>query len=736
MANRLIKIINLSIAVFLVAAVGAAYWFAWRPIPQTSGELSLPVSAGATVVRDRLGIPHITAKSWEDAIVLQGYATAQDRLWQMDALRRLAAGELAEIVGPAALESDRDSRRLRLRRLAEQHVKTLPAADRAVLAAYARGVNAFIETHRSNLPIEFTLLGYQPRPWSMTDSMLAALQMYRTLTNSWKHDRVKSLMLAGGDKEKVNALFPPRTGLEAAPGSNAWAISGSLTASGKPLLANDPHLDYGLPSTWHQVHLKADGLNVIGVALPGVPCVIIGHNEHIAWGVTNLQFDVQDLYREKIDLRSGRYEFRGQVEQAAIEQELIPVKGGRTELFTGMVTRHGPVMINENGEVLTLRWAGADPNTFQFPFLDINRAANWQEFTAALARYPGPGQNFVYADSSGNIGYHATGRLPIRKGFTGAEPLDGASGEQEWSGYMKFEELPAFYNPPAGLIVTANQNPFPADFPYPVNGDFAPYYRSHQIHDMLAAHKGWKPADLVTVQKDVYSGFSHFLSQQVVAAWDKRKATNPKLQPAIDLLRNWNGQMEKGAAQPMIVALTYQRLRRSLVERAAPRASNLYDYPMSTAVIEKLLRQRPAGWFPDWDQTLLKCLQDGIEEGAQSQGSNVQGWDYGLYNQISIPNRVVEQLPLIGKYFNIGPVPMSGSQTTVKQMTRKLGPSMRFAADTSAWDNSLNNITIGESGHILSSHYRDQWDAYYGGTSLPMQFTNVEAKATLRVRPQ
>ena len=295
----------------LLAGLAAAYWLAFRPLAQTSGEISAPISAPATVVRDAIGVPHIRAARWEDAIFLQGYVTAQDRLWQMDALRRLASGELSEIIGPATLEVDRDARRLRMRRMAEEHYRTLPPADRAVLAAYTRGVNYFIETHHGRLPLEFSILRYDPRPWTVVDCLLAGLQMYRNLTTTWKDEIEKSEMLASGNVAKVNFLFPSLIGKEFQPGSNAWAISGKHTASGKPILANDPHLEFSIPSTWYQVHLQAPGLDVTGVSLPGVPCIIIGHNQRIAWGVTNLGFDVQDLYVEKIDMQTGRYLFQG-----------------------------------------------------------------------------------------------------------------------------------------------------------------------------------------------------------------------------------------------------------------------------------------------------------------------------------------------------------------------------------------------------------------------------------------
>ena len=724
----------MSIAVVVLLLLAAVYWLAYRPLPQTSGEIHVPISAKATIERDERGVPHIKAAGWEDAIFLQGYATAQDRLWQMDALRRLAAGELSEIAGPVALDIDREARTLRMRRMAEAHLKTLPAPDRAVLSAYARGVNAFIETHLDRLPLEFSLQRYDPRPWSAVDSILAGMQMFRNLTTTFRDEIEKQTMLTGGDPAKVNFLFPDRSGREVQPGSNAWAVSGKHTASGKPILANDPHLDFGVPSTWYQVHIQAPDLNVTGVSLPGVPCIIVGHNDRIAWGVTNLGFDVQDLYIEKIDLNTGRYLYRGQTEQARLEHELIPVKDAKPVDFSQWVTRHGPV-IPSGKQFLALRWTATEPGSFQFPFLDLNRAANWQQFTAALSRFPGPGQNFVYADVDGNIGYHATGMLPLRAGYDGSVPTDGSSGQTEWAGYIPFDQLPSFFNPPSGIIVTANQNPFPKDSVYPVHGEFAPEYRSNQIRALLTSKSSLKPEDMLVVQRDVYSAFCDFLAKRVVAAYDRRKPKDTKLQDAASVLRNWNGQMEKGTAAPMLITLVYQNLRSRIAASASNGKEPIYTYQMAPSVVQTILENGSKGWFANQDEILLASVTSAIEEGSREQGSSITRWDYGKFNELTINQPVGSHLPLVAKYFNIGPTPMSGASTTVKQTTRRLGPSMRFIADLSGWDGSLNNITVGESGEILSSHYKDQWDAYYAGKSFPMEFNKITAKSTLTVLP-
>ena len=735
LASSLLKIVNIAIAILLAAALAAVWWVCLRPLPQRSGTIPASVGSPVSVEFDARGVPHIRAASLEDALFAQGYVTAQDRLFQMDGLRRSAAGDLAEIVGPAALEEDRESRRLRMRRIAEEAYSTLPPADRAAFGAYARGVNAFLATHLDSLPVEFTLLGYQPRPWSAVDSLLIGLYMYQDLTASWRTDVIKSSMLAEGDARKVNFLYPVRSGADAQPGSNAWALAGSRTASGKPLVSNDMHLQYGLPGIWYMAHIEAPGLDVSGVTLPGTPGVTVGHNQRIAWGITNLHFDVQDLYIEQIDERTGRYAYRGQVEQARRENEIIRVKGKPAVELTLWVTRHGPVFLADGNRRLALRWTAAEPGMLQFPVLDIDRARNWREFTAALERWPGPGSNFVYADVDGHIGYHAAGKFPIRRGWTGDVPVDGSKGEFEWDGYIPFDRLPAVLDPPGGVIATANQNPFPADYPYAVSGNFSPSYRARQIRDLLEARQGWRSGDLLAVQKDIYSAFDKFLAGQTVAAYDRRGARNPDLDPAVALLRGWNGQMDRDLGAPFLITLVYQHVRTAMAESAAPGKSQSYTFAGAAVAMEELLRERPAGWFRDYDEMLLRALVDAVEEGRRMEGQDIARWRYGRYLSVTIVNPVVHRVPVVGKYFDIGPAPMSGGTTTVKQTTRTLAPSMRMNADLGDWDRSLLNILTGQSGEILSSHYRDQWPAYYEARSFPMQFGKVEAKSTLVFRP-
>jgi penicillin amidase len=670
------------------------YWVAVRPLAVTSGEVRLPGAPTATAGRDRLGIPHIEAASLEDALWVQGYVTAQDRLWQMDLLRRISGGELAEILGPAMLPTDRESRTFGFHRIAQAAVGQLPAEDRAALESYRRGVNAFLESHRSNLPLEFQILRYQPRPWEVSDSLRIALHMFRVLTSTWRDEILRRSLLERATPGQVNALLPVRTGREVSPGSNAWVVSGAHTASGKPLLANDPHLEYSIPCIWYTVHLKAPGLHVTGTSLPGLPGVIIGHNERIAWGVTNLHFDVQDLYLSDAAVSSAT--------------EVIRVRGQADFTLTVQHTRRGPVLTELGSQKAALRWLPAEPGIWEYPFLELNRAANWTEFRRALSRFAGPAQNYVYADVDGNIGYQAAGRLPIRRGYDGSLPVPD-DGRHDWSGYIPFDDLPSFYNPPSGRVVTANQNPFPPKYRYPINGNFAPHYRSARILQLLA-HRS-QPADFLRIQNDVYSPFAHTLARALLDALDRRNPSNPDLAWAASQLRSWDGHFHPHSSAPVLVALAYTRILRLTLESIVGEKAGLYNSQMGTAFVETLLAS------PD-DDLLLRSLSQAVAELRANPAASL----WGRYLETTIAHPVGHRLPLLNRWFDIGPFLQSGTTTTVKQTTKRLGPSMRLVVDLAEFDRSLQVLTTGQSGQPFSPHYKDQWSAYHEGRAFPLAF--------------
>ncbi|MFZ5929391.1 MAG: penicillin acylase family protein [Acidobacteriota bacterium] len=735
MWKRIIRLFNWVLALAAAGLCAAVWWVVWRPGAGLSGEHPAPVAGEVRVERDRLGVPHITAASLEDALFAQGYATAQDRLWQMDSLRRMAAGELAEIAGKGALALDLRSRQLRMRWLAERWAQVLPPPQRAQLAAYARGVNFFLEQNLNRLPPEFTLLGYAPRPWKIADSLLCALQMDRTLSGDWEHDLLKHRMARAGERALVEQLFPPRLGTEPLPGSNAWAVSGSRTASGKPLLANDPHLPWTQPATWHLVHLRAPGLNAAGAALPGLPGIIIGHNERIAWGITALQFDNMDLYFENLDTRTGRYEYKGQPAQALRAVERIAVKGEKPAEVSYWITAHGPVIAEEDGAPLALAWPAAQPAGAEFPILDLNRAGNWEEFRQALRRLPGPNINVLYADMDGNTGWQVAGRLPVREGSDGSEPADGSSGKFDWKGFVPFEQLPSYFNPKSGAIVSANHNAFPENTPYAVNGFFSSPDRAIQITARLGRKEKLSAEDMLAIQGDVYSALHHGLARAAVSAVRRRGDSNEAAQAGARLLAGWDGQMRKDSAAAFLAHLLYEHLRRAIGERASPKYGAAYRTFLAPGVVARIVRERKQEWFDDFDLLLANGLADAVEEGRRMQGRRMEKWRYGQINRIALPHPVMGRIPWLGRYFNFGPVEMDGGATTVRAVTEAYGPSMRFVADLADLDSSRIVIPTGVSGHRFSGHYGDQWATYLHGGSFRLEFSRVEVRETLRLVP-
>jgi penicillin amidase len=473
------------------------------PVPGVQGRVE--------VIRDRWGVPHIYADSVDDLFFAQGYVTAGDRLAQMELQRRLASGRLAEVAGPAALDSDRFMRTLGLRRVAEAEWELLqkdPAThdtryqDSArILTAYTAGVNAYIETHRDRLPLEFLLLGVSPEPWTPADSLVWGKVMALSLCANFEYELARATLIERLGAGKTGELVPAYPadapiivpdavsyqGLDGAAlaqarsvwqvfggpgtGSNNWVVNGTRTASGKPLLANDPHMGIQMPALWYLVHLHGPGFDVTGGSLPGTPGVVLGHNARIAWGATNTTADVQDLYIEHLStIGPQQYEFRGQWYDVQVITETIRVRDAAPQVLPVAYTRHGPIVSDVLPGVpptmtLALRWASLDASATMLPAaLAMDRAGNWDEFRAALRFFSAPAQNFVYADVDGNIFWMAPCDLPIRR-VPSLFPLDGASGDFEWQGFVPWDELPQSENPPEHFIATANNRPVDGSYP-------------------------------------------------------------------------------------------------------------------------------------------------------------------------------------------------------------------------------------------------------------------------------
>jgi penicillin G amidase len=813
-ARRVIWGISFFVDALILVALGVGGWFYWRVrtcLPQLDGTLAVSgLENKVKVRRDARGVPHLKASSLDDLMFAEGYVTAQDRLWQMDLSRRLARGELSEIFGKRTLQVDTENRKLGFSELAERGIQELDPESRQVLAAYTRGVNAFISTHLDRLPIEFMLLHYRPRPWRAADSIGVALNMAKSLNSSWRTDlmreRLKSklspelyadlfpdqvaldhpvavpvsgpvkaahpdasgVLVAAGSRPALDpasdastnlaptaespralpaeldptlaALTTTRDDPEFALGSNNWVVSGAHTASGKPLLSNDPHLGHSIPSIWYQVELEAPGLHAAGVTFPGGPVMVIGHNERIAWGMTNTGPDVQDLYLETFKPGdANQYLVNGQWVAAEVRQEVIKVRGAADVHLTVRCTRHGPVIGEDGKYELALRWTALEDHALTFAFLRMARARNWQEFTEAIRHFTGPEQNMVYGDVDGNIGYYAPAWVPVRKQGDGSVTVRGDTDDNEWLGYIPFEDLPHAYNPPSGIIATANSRVVPDGYPYFITHAWAAPWRTARIFQLLEAGHNLTVDDMLRIDMDIHSLEDEDLAKELVAAGAAHPPETPDAQYALQVLRGWDGEARADSAATLIVEVTRPVLLERLLRPKLGDDASGYHWSLAMTFVDNAVHNHWTRWLPpgdaDFNVTLITSLEKGVKRIPQIAGTaDHRGWRWGDTIPL-IFHHPLDALPLGRWFFDVGPFPQWGMGTSVKATTPGAGPSMRMVVDFSDLDRSVNNLTLGESGQVSSRYYRDQFDAWYHGRSFPMLFSDdaVERGAVHRL---
>ncbi len=802
----------------LVAFFAARHWAqqAMRDsLPQIDGDLHVAgLSAPVTIQRDAHGVPYIHAASLDDLVFAQGFVTAGDRLFQMDVLRRHASGELAEVLGQSLLLHDRTQRTLQLRAAADRAVAALPAEQLHFLEVYSRGVNASIDIQRAHLPLEFRVLRYQPAPWTPRDSVLIGLVMFQDLTNSFPVKLSREAIAAQLPPELVADLYPvgswrdhpptqavvdltaPQENIPDVPldesqtkltrpsvslhdlltlqnslrnplcegctaGSNDWVVSGSRTASGKPLLSNDMHLAHNVPGIWYQADLQAPSDNgefhVAGVSLPGLPFIVVGHNAHIAWGFTNLGADVQDIYIEQIQGSGQSAQFRntdGSWQPVFHQTEIIHIRGGHDVTLDVIATRHGnaitpiisPLLPGEK-RALSLRWTIYDPASLSPSILAINSATDWASFTTAFSNFGGPAQNVVYADDQGHIGYHAVGFIPIRGSVAQPSPLSPVpvvsdDPSHEWAGYIPFDQLPQAFDPPNGVLATANARVTPDNYPYPITLDWAAPYRNERIWKILTSRDHLTPADMLALQTDVYSDLDHDVAQRLAYGIDHSTTKDRRLRQAADLLRNWDGTVTAATpAAPIVIAARNAlwplilgpkldtATASSPIRDTVEPLWQLYSWGEKAYAGEQIIMHAPSRWLPpgyaNWNELLTAAVARGLA--AAHAPSDLSRWSQGNAHPIDIEHPVFSQSPilkaLLGMPIGTGVQPQSGDTSTVKQVDRTFGPSERFTANFADLDNSTLNLVLGESGDPASQWFLDQWPAWYNGTTYPMPFS-------------
>ena len=764
----------LAVVVLLLLIAGTGFYFMARSaLPQLDGTIRVPgLSATVTITRDHHGIPTIDAANLDDLFFAQGYVTAQDRLWQMDGMRRFASGELAEILGPELVKNDKEQRILGLRQAAQKTFETFSPENKKRFEDYARGVNAFIESHRDHLPLEFRILRYSPAPWTPEDSCVIAAQMVKDLNhdpnllsrekildklgpdltndlypNSSMHDHPPSMMgptIEGGpDSEEDEEEAPSRSVTYydhalADPfvvGSNDWVVSGAHTVSGKPLLSDDMHLGHQMPNLWFEAHLRSGNYDVAGVTLPGMPFVVVGHNQRIAWGFTNVGGTVEDLYIETFN-SAGQYKTPDGWQTPEHRQEVIHVKGQPDVTVDVVITRHGPIvsdLIPGETRKLALRWTlyeGA-----RNPFFEVNSAQNWNEFCRAFSEFDAPGQNVVYADVDGNIGYHATGKIPIRAKGDGSYPEDGSTNAYDWVGYIPFDQLPNIYNPPSGIIGTANGRITPDGYPFSISAQWEAPWRTDRIYRVLQSGKKFSPGDMLALQTDIYSSFDRYAAERFVYAIDHAKNATRKAKQAADILRSWDGRMSADSAAPTIEVRSRVQLTRLLLEpRLGPAGSDptvlswkSYHWAQQSVWLESVMLHQPQRWLPDNFDSYNDLLAAAVDAAITRNDApdDLNEWKWGPYNPVEIQHPIFGNIPFIQNWSGPGVQPQSGSGYTVKAVSRDHGPSERLTVDLSNLDQSTLNLVTGEAGNLFSPYYMDQWKAWYDGTTFPWPYSGA-----------
>ncbi len=819
---------GLAILAILLSAFGVVT--ARRSFPQTNGEIQLSGLDGPVdVYRDNMGIPHIYAASLHDLFMAQGYVHAQDRFWQMDFWRHIGSGRLSEMFGDTEVETDTFLRTLGWRQVAEQELASYDPESVAILDAYAEGVNAYLADHQGTaISLEYGILkiltpGYKPEPWTPVNTLTWAKAMAWDLGGNMDSEIERAILLKTLTPEQVVELFPaypadhpvivPEMGQAAANmpagisipnldwasvqarfsaldallgpsgagiGSNSWAVSGSLTATGMPLLANDPHLGIQMPSIWYQIGLHCRPLSaacpyeVAGFSFAGVPGVVIGHNQNIAWGFTNTGPDVMDLNIEKINpANPNQYEYNGQWVDMTPRTETIAVGGGKPVILTVRSTRHGPIISDVYGKLtdfttkaggvlpenyaISLRWTALEPSTIFQAIWGFDKAANWDEFRLAASKFNVPAQNLLYADVQGNIGYQMPGNIPIRKNGDGTLPVPGWTDQYEWTGYIPFEQLPNVFNPSKGYIVTANNAVVGADYPYHITSDWDYGFRANRIVNMIENAPG--PIDIASIQKmqgDSYDSNAATLVP-ILAQVDLQTGT-PNQAVALDLLKNWDYQARMDSAPAAVFEVFWKNLLADTFNDDLPKDYWPEGGSRWVEVMRNLVKQPDSFWWDDKattdkiekrDDIIVRAFSEAVAEVEQLQGKDSAKWNWGDLHTATFANQTLGKSGIapIEALFNRGPFRTNGSDAIVNATgwNATLGytvdwlPSMRMIVDLGNLNNSVTVHTTGESGHAYNPHYIDMADLWRNIQYYPMlwdeQAVTAAAEAHLQILP-
>ncbi len=799
MRSRLWKYLRRAVLVLaglIVVLALVFYWLVRRAWPEVDGRLAVPgLEAPVEIVRVEPGVPHIYARNAHDLFFAQGYAHAQDRLWQMQLNVYVGRGELAALFGEGAVEIDKVMRILGIVQAAERDWRALSPPTRALLTAYADGVNAYLSAHRGRLPIEFTILGVEPRPWTPIDSLAWSKLMALNLSLNHAFEILRAHLIARLGEPAARRLLspypakapvivppgvrgyadlavprPPRAGLAAlrglgmvsgagalAWGSNGWVVAGSRTASGRPLLANDTHLGLQMPSVWYQIGLHGGGYDAVGFSFPGMPLLVLGHNRRIAWGITNMCADVQDLYIEKLDdaKHPRRYRFQDGWRDLAVRREEIPVKGGAKRLLEVRETHHGPI-VNEaivelkGSPPMALRWPALTGGRLIDSLVALNLAQDWPSFHRALANWEAPSVNFVYADVEGHIAYQSTGRIPVRAaGHQGLVPVPGWDGRSEWQGFIPYEEMPSLLDPPSGFIVTANNKVVGDDYPHFLAYDMADPYRAQRLTALLAAGRRFTRESLRAIQADTLGLPAQALRPALLAvppAGERERA-------AVDQVRRWDLRYTAESVGAAIFEAWYWHLLgETLGDELGPDVFKEYRIVGMSQVpsIVDLLARPDDPLFDDRrtpaverrDDIVRRSLTQAVAWLAEHHGEDPAGWTYGRVHSVTFVHSPLGQSGIapLERLFNSRTYPAPGTAFTVdaavadvtKPFVVTFGTAQRMIVDLGDLEGSTWVNSTGQDAQLFRRHREDQIPKWAAVEDYPMSF----GEAAVRAHPE
>lgn len=755
--DRLLRISALLVRALLI-------WLGRKRLPQISGSLKVGgLLSPVEIARDRWGVPHIYAANLHDLFFAQGFVHAQDRFWQMELNRRAAAGRLSELLGPACLETDRAARTLGFHRLAEEAWSRAGSGLQEMVSAYTEGINAYLGSDAARRPLEFALLCHHPEPWQPQDTM-AILQLTAWQFNfGW----IGKLLRAGICERigmeglaRVDAHYPPGFPLtlphgielngtslsrKGSPygvqgiGSNAWALSGEKTTSGKPSLCNDPHVPPTLPSLWYEVHLVGDRLNVIGASMPGMPTVTIGHNARIAWGFTMAMTDTDDLYVEEFHPQEpGRYRFQGEWLAAEVIDETIRIRGRpKPHIERVLLTCHGPIIsgiVGSSSQPLALRSVALQPLHSLWGWFLLNCASNWEEFTEALRHIEAPSLNVLYADVEGNIGYRLTGKIPLRAKGQGIFPVPGWDGEYEWIGEIPFDEMPQALNPKQGYILNCNNRIVPDDYPHFLGNLWSNGYRACRLRDLLEEKERLSLADLASMQRDLLS----IPGQAFMENLRSLSNEDPDVRLALSILRAWDGRLDAESVGGTLYQIAKYILLRDLLDPRLGKelTSQLMGHGHDSTLLLRLLDEQGAAWLAEmggYEAVLVRGLKQAVRWLRQELGSNPSNWRWGRLHPLTF-SHALGRHPFWAQVFNLGPYSLGGDADTLcqtaaspsKPFAHEVAPTYRQIVDLGDLRRSLSIHVPGQSGHLGSPHYGDLTEMWLRGEYHPMLWERAD----------